>query len=1253
MVGMEYISTLNNTRDTGVQLIRVYIVEDEAAHAEVISRALKSVTDTFSVHVAETLAQYHILLQSKAPDIVLADLNLPDGGAFDILGNDQGGIPFPVIVMTAYGDEEIAVRAIKAGAIDYVVKSTAVFFDMPKVIQHALREWNHVVKHRQAEQALRQSEERYRDLVENVGEGICLVDENEQIVYMNTVGHSILGINTESVQFFNLADITAPEYQTILSEQILARAQGREGAYELKISTPGKGVEKMISVTSTPRYNAQGEFIGAFVIFHDITEEKKRKRLAEETSARIQLQNEILVALATSESVSEGLVPLVIKEFTEIIGSGFEYERVAVWLFNEDRTLFTCADLYLHPEGQHISGESIDVSEMWEQFNKLRTLKFISASDARKNIIMNQYAGSYIEKTGIKSKLDAIIRVSGIAVGAVTFEMIREPRVWRQDEESFICQLADQFGIAIMNRRRRGIEENFQSIVQTLPHCIYRVGLDGKLTFANKAFLDLFGATLDVVAGKTPDEFLQNAISQRIALDDQKVMETGIPIHQIESMTDPLTGSANWVEVYKTAVYDDLGRVTGMQGIFWMVTEKVLLEASLKKADEALRKSESIYRSIFDNSLYGIAITDADTRFVQVNPAFCKMVEYSEEELLGDITFWNITHPEDAHMSSIYTNKLRQGELNYYVSEKRYIAKSGKEIPVIVYVTGLYGEQGEYQGFTASMMEITDRKRFEAALLTSEQQLNFALDATGEGVWDWDINSDIVKHNAQWSRIFGMSETRLEHSFGEVKHLIHPDDYNRVSDEMQAALTAGVNFQSEHRIIYPDGHIIWVEDRGKIVARNDNGSPSRMVGSAVDITHRKDAETVLQKQNIELKLAKEEAEEMNRIKSNFLANMSHELRTPMIGILGYAEILTESLERETDRKMVETIYSSARRLFDTLNLILDLSKIEAGKLEIVPGDIDVVETLKSVLHVFARSAEKKSLQLHLKTEWDRYIFNTDERVLREIMNNLINNAIKFTPEGSITVICGAARESEKEHIIIRVIDTGIGISPESQEYIFDEFRQASEGFGRSFEGSGLGLSITKKFVEKLGGTITLHSELGKGSEFIITLPVINLMGEQSSVAEEQEKPPLELAPVRPFIAKVPVLSSHKILLVENDEVNQGVIELFLMGRFHLKIVAHGEEALDVLQKEHFDIILMDINLGREMNGLEVTKRIRAMNRIQDIPIIAVTAFAMEGDREEFIVAGCTDYLAKPFGRNDLLKKIRQYLPKSRDNEVPN
>lgn len=403
----------------------------------------------------------------------------------------------------------------------------------------------------------------------------------------------------------------------------------------------------------------------------------------------------------------------------------------------------------------------------------------------------------------------------------------------------------------------------------------------------------------------------------------------------------------------------------------------------------------------------------------------------------------------------------------------------------------------------------------------------------------------------------------------------------------------------------------------------------------LDINDVKEAES-------ELISAKNKAEEMNRLKSYFLANMSHELRTPMIGVLGFSQLMAEDdiADPIETQKMSKLIYSSGRRLMDTLNSILDLSKIESGHSELNYVTFDGIPFLHEITTLYSATAQENNIELNLKTNHKEIMMVSDRKLFGDIINNLVNNAIKFTKSGSVSIIENIIEIDAKEFIKIDVVDTGIGIENEALEFIFDEFRQGSEGLNRSYEGTGLGLTISKKYANLLNGDISVRSKIGEGSTFTVLLPLNN----ESMIKDNNSINKMTNQESSNFI------SSFNVLYVEDDDLSVHYVKKILPKNFEVTNTRTCNEAVDIIGANKIDLILMDINLGRGESGLNITKVIKEIPEYSHIPIIACTAYAMLGDKEEFLEAGCDDYISKPYDKNTLIDIINKWVSVKSHNE---
>jgi CheY-like chemotaxis protein len=350
----------------------------------------------------------------------------------------------------------------------------------------------------------------------------------------------------------------------------------------------------------------------------------------------------------------------------------------------------------------------------------------------------------------------------------------------------------------------------------------------------------------------------------------------------------------------------------------------------------------------------------------------------------------------------------------------------------------------------------------------------------------------------------------------------------------------------------------------------------------------------------------------------------------MVGILGFSEVLMNELKNNPEYyHMISSINKSGQRLLETLNLILNLSKLEASK--VVPNlkSQNIIPVLKESFGFFRSAADKKGLEYLFIQKNDEVFCEIDQLLLTSIVNNLLNNAIKFTDEGSITL----SVTSDKERAIIILRDTGVGISQEKQNLIWEEFRQASEGYNRSFEGTGLGLTIAKRYTDIMNGSISAKSLEGKGTTFEVSFPISKQIMEVPLVDHP--------AQIESNVHQNKVLT--KILYIEDDEIAVKYVATVTKGLYSVDAAKDSDEALKMVKQNKYEIILMDINLRRGMDGLELTKVIRKMEDYKSTPIVAITAFAMGREKEEFLSKGMTHYLSKPFVKNQLLNLLESTL----------
>lgn len=496
----------------------------------------------------------------------------------------------------------------------------------------------------------------------------------------------------------------------------------------------------------------------------------------------------------------------------------------------------------------------------------------------------------------------------------------------------------------------------------------------------------------------------------------------------------------------------------------------------------------------------------------------------------------------------------------------------------------------------------------------------------------------LSKNDKNWTKIYLNDE--IENLTGYPKsdfldntilfvNLIHPEDRERVVKTQIETIESGAKAHQIYRIIKKDGTIVWVEEFGDVIKKD--GEIEFIEGVFIDITQRKIQETAVKE--------KELAIASNKAKSEFLANMSHEIRTPLNGIIGFTELLIKSKLDKLQKKYMHTVNQSAKSLMQLINDILDFSKIESGNLELVVEEINLEKLTCEVIDTVRFDAREKNLDLdiHINNDVPVTIW-VDPLRLRQILINLLGNAVKFTFEGKVKLKIEVSSKIDTHQTMLRfsVSDTGIGIKPENHKKIFDAFSQEDNSTTRQFGGTGLGLSISNKLLGMMNSKLELQSEVNKGSTFYFDIEV------QSSSKDKRTLFDI------PVIEEEVVYENHKkanILVVEDNNINALLAKTLLkkiMPNAEITIANNGKEALRQCKESEFDIIFMDIQMP-VMNGYEATELIRKIEYFQHIPIIALTAGTLSGEKEKSTESGMNDYVTKPIMKGVLENMIAKYI----------
>lgn len=573
---------------------------------------------------------------------------------------------------------------------------------------------------------------------------------------------------------------------------------------------------------------------------------------------------------------------------------------------------------------------------------------------------------------------------------------------------------------------------------------------------------------------------------------------------------------------------------------------------------------------------------------------------------------WKYVHPDDKAFVRSWRDTARSTLA--FEFDCRFIHADGHA--VWVHSIGALDGSGRILGLVT---DITERKLNELETARQRQTLSLALATTRAGVWSRDCNTGAVWSSDEFEAIVGRS-MREEDFIDGVWRYIHPDDRDATRAAGRSALESG-SYEYDCRFLHADGRTIWVRSTGAI-------EPSgRILGLIIDITERK-------LQELELMRARAAAEAANTAKSAFLATMSHEIRTPLNGVLGMAGALERTPLTSGQREMVRVINTSGSLLLNLLNDVLDLSRIESGRMTIELTQVNLLTCVEEVAALHAPAARQKGLTLSIDVDPTLQPWRmADSTRLRQILQNLVSNAVKFTARGDVEI---ALHQGDADSVSISVRDSGIGISEENQARLFARFAQADTSIARRFGGTGLGLAIAQELAGLMGGAISVESAPGQGSTFTLTVPLQRISPANLDVPVEQDS--VERTDLR-------------VLAADDNETNRLVLRTVLeqVGIFPV-FATDGREAAEAAMAEAFDVILMDLHMPN-MNGLDATAAIRKSGPNCATPIIALTADALESTVKACIAAGMTAHCVKPINPARLLATIQEVLDAAAPDEA--
>lgn len=783
-------------------------------------------------------------------------------------------------------------------------------------------------------------------------------------------------------------------------------------------------------------------------------------------------------------------------------------------------------------------------------------------------------------------------------------------------------------------------EARYRAILEDQTELIARSLPDGTLTFVNEAFCRFYGKTREELVGHRYEPIVFEEDREHVARL-VKTLSVDNPLVIIENRVIAKGQEVRWTQWVNRGIFDENGQFLEFQGVGRDITER-------KLAEENLRRYEKIVAATTD----AICLVDRNYTYQIVNQAYLTWHHRSQEEILGH-TISEVLGI-DLFETQIKTklDQCLRGEIVQYELWAKYPSAEEKFISA-TYAPYLEVD-GTILGVVVSLRNLTELKQMEAALQQSNERFQLAASAVKGFIYDWDLKQNTVLRTQGLFDAVGYHPEEAAAKFDWWHEHIHPEDLPSISQQLAEAFSNPTQnyYVIEYRLRHRDGHYVYLSDYGTI-ARDADGRASRAVGHAIDVSDRRKAEAALQK-------ALQAAQAASIAKSRFLSNMSHELRTPLNAILGFSQVMVRSSSLSSEHKeQLKIINRSGEHLLNLINDILSMSKIEAGQVALNENRFDLYQLLEDLEQMFKLKAISKSLHLTFERASDipQYV-QTDENKLRQILINILENAIKFTASGYVILRVKKGRASEvacpqninsKTYLLFEIEDTGPGIASDEIKTLFDPFVQTETG-RQSMQGTGLGLPISRQFVQMMGGDIAVTSQLDKGTIFTFDILAIE-------VAKADEK---SLSTTQQVIGLEPNQPAYRILVVEDVEENRQLLLKMLepLG-FQVREAVNGQEAIALWSAWKPHLIWMDMRMP-VMDGYEATREIKTLEQQSAVArennnspadssptnttkIIALTASAFDEDRAKIMAAGCDDFIHKPFRESILFDKMAQHL----------
>ena len=765
------------------------------------------------------------------------------------------------------------------------------------------------------------------------------------------------------------------------------------------------------------------------------------------------------------------------------------------------------------------------------------------------------------------------------------------------------------------------VENRYQQLLESLKDIIYKITPEGYFTFVNPVVEQVLGYKAKEIIGKHFTELVLPEYREPLVNFYWNMMKEKQGSTYVEF---PVTAKDNrtvWIGQSVHLLKQD-NRIVELSAVARDITEK-------KNTEDVLRTTQGRLAALITNLQKAVLVEDENRKVILVNQLFCDFfgIASTPEALIGTNYLESLEQVKDSFSDTenfVHRMAKLLGNQEIVVEEKLTTANGRilerDYIPIFL--------EGSYRGNLWEYADITQRHLSAESIRKSEEKYRKIMDNMELGLLEVDNDQRIIRAYDRFCQMIGYSEDEL---VGKIApELFISKDYEDVLAAEQEKRAHGKGSSYEMKLIRKDGSPLWAIISGTPII-DEYGATIGSIGIHYDITERKQLEQELEK-------AKQIAEEASQAEKQFLANMSHEIRTPLNAIIGMTHLLFDTRPSQQQKEYLDVLKTTADFLYGLIANLLDMAKIENGKIEVKKKPFDLAGLLRTTQQVFKIKLGNRPITLDLMIDGQisgNYI--GDDLLLNQILLNIVGNAEKFTQEGAIDIIVKVKKEEgENVWLEFKVSDTGIGIPEEKLDLIFQKFEQVTI-HGNKHKGTGLGLAITKQLVELQGGTISVKSREGQGSTFTFTLPFQKVSDNINTLKREPTSDGLNVS---------------QVLVAEDNAMNQKYISN-LLNKWNIPFVIapDGKKAVELAQEKTFDIILMDIQMPN-MDGYEATIHIRnTENPNRKTPIVALTASAMIDQRNRAMAVGMNDFISKPFTPNHLLGLIQEYLSAKKEPET--